>query len=78
MVTLSYLQGESQVYGFHPLVKVGFLPFYSHFSPSNIPSIDKWYPFHIHTVVQNFASLFTAVNALSFKILVNDTTFPQL
>ena len=27
---LSYLQGESQVYVFHLLVKVGFLPFYEH------------------------------------------------
>ena len=25
---LSYLQGESQVYVFHLLVEVGFLPFY--------------------------------------------------
>ena len=27
-MTLSYLQGESQVYVFHLLVEVGFLPFY--------------------------------------------------
>ena len=74
-VTLSYLQGESQVYVFHLMVKVGFLPFYSlFFFSSSIPSFDKWYPFHVHTVVQDFASLFTAVNALSFKILINDTT----
>ena len=30
LVTLSYLQGESQVYVFHLLVEVGFLPFYEH------------------------------------------------
>ena len=29
-MTLSYLQGESQVYVFHLLVEVGFLPFYEH------------------------------------------------
>ena len=28
LVTLSYLQGESQFYVFHLLVEVGFLPFY--------------------------------------------------
>ena len=61
-LTLSYLQGESQVYVFHMLVKVGFLPF---FFSSSIPSMNKWYHFHIHTVVQNFASLLTAVNALT-------------
>ena len=52
---LSYLQGESQVYVFHMLVKVGFLPF---FFSSSIPSMNKRYHFHIHTVVLNFASLF--------------------
>ena len=30
LVVLSYLQEESQVYVFHLLVKVGFLPFYEH------------------------------------------------
>ena len=30
LVTLSYLQEESQVYVFHLLVEVGFLPFYEH------------------------------------------------
>ena len=30
LVTLSYLQGESQVYVFHQLVEVAFLPFYEH------------------------------------------------
>ena len=30
LVTLSYLQGENQVYVFHLLVEVGFLPFYEH------------------------------------------------
>ena len=30
LVTLSDLQGESQVYVFHLLVEVGFLPFYEH------------------------------------------------
>ena len=29
-MTLSYLQEESQVYVFHLLVEVGFLPFYEH------------------------------------------------
>ena len=48
LATLSYLQGESQIYVFHLLVKGGFLPFCSHiFFSSSIPSIDKWYPFHI-------------------------------
>ena len=30
LLTLSYLQGESQVYVFHLLVEVGFLPLYEH------------------------------------------------
>ena len=30
LVTLSDLQGESQVYVFHQLVEVAFLPFYEH------------------------------------------------
>ena len=30
LVTLSYLQGESQVNVFHLLVEVGFLPFHEH------------------------------------------------
>ena len=30
LLTLSHLQGESQVYVFHPLVEVGFLPLYEH------------------------------------------------
>ena len=30
LVTLSYLQGESQVYVFHLLVEAGFLPFCKH------------------------------------------------
>ena len=30
LLTLSYLQEESQVYVFHLLVEVGFLPLYEH------------------------------------------------
>ena len=42
LVTLSYLQGESQVYVFHLLVEVGFPPFYeSRF-------------FELHLVLSNF------------------------
>ena len=45
-------------------------PFIYHFSrekyPFRIPSIEKWYPFHVP--FSNFPSLLlTAVNALSFK-----------
>ena len=54
--------------GFLPLPSTLTLyPFIYHFSrkryPFRIPSINKWQPFHI----QNFASLLTAVNVLSFR-----------
>ena len=32
-----------------------------------IPSTDKWYHLHIHTIVENFASLLTAINTLSLN-----------
>ena len=45
------------------------LPFYTPFLTENesIPSINKWYPFHIPSLVKNFVSLTTALNALSLK-----------
>ena len=62
-----FLYGEALPWGPTPY------PFIYHFLQKRHPfhillaSIDKWYPFRIMYFFQNFASLLTSVNALSFK-----------